>query len=93
MQKFLDRCIVEEGDPEDENYKVKDRFLDNSWLFKSLKALKIVKWLLDQSNFQWRIESNRRLLQFRFQTSFRDCFIKKTRSTLELSTNQKENWN
>ena len=26
MQKFLDRCIVEEGDPEDENYKVKDRF-------------------------------------------------------------------
>ena len=43
MQKFLDRCIVEEGDPEDENYKVKDRFLRNSWLFKSLKALKIVK--------------------------------------------------
>ena len=22
LQKFLDRCIVEEGDPEDENYKV-----------------------------------------------------------------------
>ena len=88
MQKFLDRCIVEEGDPEDENYKVNPDFLRNSWLFKSLKTLKIVKWFLDQSNFPRRIDRSGPLSNF-----VQGLFYKKTRFAPELSTNWKENWN